>query len=118
MSDRPHILVVEDEPLVLDALQATLEETYHVTSARTVKEAQTVLQTAHIDVALVDHILPDGRGDDVAVLAEKTGAAVIKMTGYSEESLGLVASGRPHLLKPFALQMLLSTVEYALEHHQ
>jgi DNA-binding response OmpR family regulator len=114
MAGHFHVLVVEDDPLVLDVLQETLEDRYRVSSARTVQEAQTVLRTSHIDLALIDHTLPDGRGDDVAVFAAKAGTPVIKMSGYPEESLGRVPSARPHLFKPFAMKLLLSTVEDAL----
>jgi CheY-like chemotaxis protein len=118
MGSRFHVLVVEDEPLVLDIIETTLEEEYRVSSARTVGEAHAILQTSHIDVALIDNVLPDGRGDEVAAFAEEVGAIVIKMTGYSPESVDQDTSGRPHLFKPFALNTLLSTVGNALHDHQ
>lgn len=113
-----HVLIVEDEPLVLDVLQTMLETLYHVSSAPTVAEAQAILRTSHIDVALIDSVLPDGRGADVAVLAYNVGAAVIEMTGDPQEHIGLVASGRPHLFKPFRANVLLATVGDALHGHQ
>ena len=114
MAGRFHVLVVEDEPLVLEAIQTTLEEQYRVSSARTVGEAQAILRTSHIDVAIVDNVLPDGRGADVAVLADEVGVWVIEMTGYPQGSVDLDASDRPRLFKPFTLSTLLSTVESAL----
>ena len=114
MASRFHVLVVEDEPLVLDVIQATLEDSYLVSSAGTVEEANAILRTSHIDVALIDNVIPDGRGADVAIVAEEVGVTIIKMTGYSSESVDQDASGRPHLFKPFALNTLLSTVESAL----
>jgi len=118
MASRFHVLVVEDEPLVLDVIQATLEESYRVSSAGTVKEASVILRTSHIDVALIDNVLPDGRGADVAALAEEVGASVIEMTGYSLESVDQDPSGHPHLFKPFRLNALLSTVGDALRDHK
>ena len=47
-------------------------------------------------------------------LLEIVGAAVIEMTGDPQEHIGLVASGRQHLFKPFAANVLLATVEDAL----
>ena len=114
MASRFHVLVVEDEPLVLDVIQATLEDSYRVSSAGTVEEANAILRTSHIDVVLIDNVLPDGRGADVAIVAEEVGVTVIKMTGYSLENVDQDASGRPHLFKPFTLNTLLSTVESAL----
>jgi DNA-binding NtrC family response regulator len=118
MASRFHVLVVEDEPMVLDVILATLEEWYRVSSAGTVEEANAILRTSHIDVVLIDNVLPDGRGADVAVVAEEVGVMVIKMTGYSPESVDQDASGRPHLFKPFRLNALLAAVGSALHDHQ
>jgi DNA-binding response OmpR family regulator len=114
MANGIHILIVEDEPLVLDALQTTLETEYRVSSVRTVFEAHAILRTSHIDVALIDSVLPDGRGAEVTVLAERAGAAVIEMTGYSPEYVGLDARDRQYLFKPFGAHVVLSAVEHAL----
>jgi DNA-binding NtrC family response regulator len=110
MASRFHILVVEDDPLVLDTLQMTLEGMHRVSLARTMEQACAVLRTSHVDVALIDRVLPDGRGSEVAVIAEAAGAAVIEMTGYPPESVGLDARERPYLMKPFQVDVLLSTV--------
>jgi DNA-binding response OmpR family regulator len=83
-----------------------------------VGEANAILRTSHIDLALIDSTLPDGRGADVAALAEEVGVAVIEMTGNSQSSVDVGASGHPHLFKPFALNVLLSTVDNALGDHR
>jgi DNA-binding NtrC family response regulator len=114
MANGIHILIVEDEPLVLDALQTTLETEYRISSVRTVDEARVILRTARIDVALIDSVLPDGRGAEIAILAERAGATVIEMTGYAPEEAALDAIGRRHLFKPFGANVLLSTVGDAL----
>ena len=85
MANGFHVLIVEDEPLVLDALKTTLETEYRVSSVRTIEEAYAILRTSRIDVALIDSVLPDGRGAEVTVRAERAGATVIEMTGYSPE---------------------------------
>jgi DNA-binding NtrC family response regulator len=118
MASRFHVLVVEDEPMVLDVILATLEEWYRVSSAGTVEEANAILRTSHVDVALIDNVLPDGRGGEVAAFAQEAGAAVVKMTGYSQESIGVDTSEHPHLFKPFRLNALLAAVGSALHDHQ
>ena len=60
MANGIHILIVEDEPLVLDVLQTMLETEYRVSSASTVEEAHAILRTSHIDLVLIDAVLPDG----------------------------------------------------------
>ena len=39
MADRAHVLIVEDETLVLETLQEILEADYHVSNVRTVGDA-------------------------------------------------------------------------------
>ena len=65
MANGFHILIVEDEPFALDVLQTMLEAEYHVSSACTVEEAHAILRKSHIDVVLIDAVLPDGRGADL-----------------------------------------------------
>ena len=117
MANGFHILIVEDDPLVLDALRTMLETEYRVSSACTVEEAHAILRTSHIDLALIDTVLPDGR-DVVCRFAEKVGAAIIEMTGDPQEHIGLVASGHQHLFKPFVADVLLATVGDALHGHR
>jgi len=102
MADRLHILIVEDEPLGLDALHSMLEADYNVSSVRTVGDACACLRTSHIDVVLVDWQLPDGRGDAVAECAEKCSVPIITMSGYPYGMNGR----RPHLMKPFGADAL------------
>ena len=118
MASQFRVLIVEDEPLVADVLQATLDSEYHVSSVNTVKEALAFLHTSHADVVLLDTVLPDGRGNEVASFAEKLGVAVIHMSGYPEEMGDMQRSGRPHLFKPFKAEVLLSTIRDSLASHE
>ena len=81
-----HILIIEHESSYFDVLQTMLERDYQVTSARTVVEAQAIVQTSRVDVALVGSVLPEGQGADFAALAQKLGAAVIEMRSPEEPS--------------------------------
>ncbi|HEY2618514.1 MAG TPA: response regulator [Acetobacteraceae bacterium] len=110
MASRFHILIVEDEQLIVEVLNGTLEFEYHVSSAATVRDALAFLRTSRVDVVLLDSILPDGCGVEVARAAEAVGAAVIEMSGYPEVMEGLQRSGRPHLCKPFGQDLLLATI--------
>ena len=118
MASRFHILIVEDEPLVVEVLQATLETEYRVSSVHTVGEALAFLRTAHVDAVLLDNVLPDGRGTEVACFADKVGTAVIEMSGYPEVMDGMQRSNRPHLFKPFKAEVLLSTIGNSLGRHE
>jgi DNA-binding NtrC family response regulator len=115
MTSRYHILIVDDETLVVEILLASLEEKYRVISANNVGEAHAFLTTTHVDLALVDGILSDGRGSDVAAFATTLGVPVVVMSGYPPEMIEVEQSDCPHLLKPFKVDTLLSTVEEILE---
>jgi len=115
MARRFHILVVEDDPLVAETLQTTLESEYRVSCAYSVAEARAFLATAHLDVLLVDHILPDGRSDEIANFAETIGTPVVEMTGYPADFAGPEQCQRPRLHKPFGAMALFSTLEGILK---
>jgi CheY-like chemotaxis protein len=114
MPSRFHVLIVDDEPLIVEVLQETLDLEYQVGSVNTVGQALAFLQTAHVDVVLVDKVLPDGSGAEVARVAETFGAAVIEMSGYPQDVDDRQRSQRFYLCKPFGPGAVLSAVESAL----
>jgi DNA-binding response OmpR family regulator len=115
MANRAHILLVEDELLVLETLQEILEADYRVSSVRTVSEACACLLTSHIDVAIVDWQLPDGSGDAVAVVAAQYGVPIIAMSGYPDDMNYLEQRRRPYLMKPFGACALEETLRAVLD---
>jgi DNA-binding response OmpR family regulator len=117
MPNRFHVLIVEDEPLIVEVLQGTLEQEYRVSSANTVGQALAFLRTAHTDVVLVDSALPDGCGAEVARTAETFGVAVIEMSGYPQDMDDPERSQRLDLYKPFGPNVLLSARENALHNN-
>ena len=117
MPSRLHVLIVEDEPLIVEVLQGALELEYRVSSASTAGQALAFLRTSHVDVVLVDSVLPDGRGAEVARVAETFGAAVIAMSGYPQDMDDLQRSQRLYLCKPFGPGALLSAIESALRNN-
>jgi two-component system, OmpR family, catabolic regulation response regulator CreB len=118
MADRIHILIVEDDPFIVDVIVASLESEYRVSSVDTVGTALAFLRTSHVDIVLVDTGLPDGRGTEVACFASTLGAAVIEMSGYPQVIDNLERSERLYLLKPFGVQALLSAIKDALHKAQ
>ena len=76
-----------------------MEWAYRVSRVNTVGEALSVLQTCHVDVVLVDSVLPDGRGIDVAGFASRAGTAAVSMTGHPEEMADLERGTQWHLFK-------------------
>jgi len=92
-----------------------LESEYRVSCANSVGEARAFLQTAHFDAVLIDNILPDGRGDGIANIAQILGTPVVEMTGYPIEMTSLERCSHPYLMKPFGVARLLSTIESVLK---
>ena len=61
------VLVVDDEPHILRALKASLRGAgYEVDTADTAEGALTAAALAPPDAVILDLVLPDGRGTDVA----------------------------------------------------
>ena len=113
LDDHPHLLIVEDEYSIIEVLVVALESSYLVSSVSKVGDAIAILRTTHIDLALIDHVLPDGRGSEVANVAEELGVAVVEMSGHPKSRSALEESRHLRLFKPFGLQELLSTLELA-----
>ena len=114
MDDHPHLLIVEDDHSIIEVLLIALETSYRVSTASKVADAIAILRTSHIDLALIDHLLPDGRGSEVADVAATLDVAVIQMSGHPKSSYALEQSRHSRLFKPFRLEELLSTLELAL----
>lgn len=103
------VLVVDDDPLVLSATAAMLEDLdFVVTEASSGAEALKLLESgAGIDVVLTDQAMPGMTGVQLAaiVLERWPSLPVILGTGYAE----LPAEARPDMVrlgKPFSRDML------------
>lgn len=113
------ILIVEDEALIARSCSTYLARSGHETVvAPTLSAAREVLRGGHIDVMVLDVVLPDGNG--LELLTEKELAVpVIVMTGHILPELAHpVGSGRVFAVldKPFRNEELARQVNAALEH--
>jgi two-component system OmpR family response regulator len=112
MPDRHHVVVVEDEPSVSAMLQEALEHEggHRVTCVRSEHAARGALELDPPEVMLVDAVLPNGSGLDLARDVIDHCAIVILMTGYPDVMGDLEHAGCPFLHKPFRVGELLSTI--------
>jgi DNA-binding NtrC family response regulator len=108
------ILVVEDDPLVSEVIAAALDDRYRTTVVETATEATEVLRRGGVRVMLLDCTLPGGISDELIPEADRTGAAVILMSGDPGRMAKLTDQPRPFVLKPFSLAGLIDTVETVL----
>ena len=102
-----HILIVENEPGLHEAIRAALErDGFHVTFASRKAPAIKLLSSLMIDLVVVDIGLPDGLGTDVARHAASLGIPSILMTGHPQHMTDLDLRGVSYVAKPFRPEQL------------
>jgi CheY-like chemotaxis protein len=116
-SRRLSVLVVDDDPLVLESTAAMLEDLGHaVVEARSGEEALTLLRrTRTVDLVVTDYAMPGMTGLQLAdaVAAERPGMVILLSTGYAELP-SEARSDLPRLSKPFDQAALAKAIEAAL----
>jgi two-component system KDP operon response regulator KdpE len=113
------VLVVDDEPQFLRALQTNLRGAgYEVTTAVTAGEALSSAALQPPEAIILDLLLPDGRGTDVcAELRRWTDAPIILVSAVGDEAekiAALDAGADDYVTKPFAIGELLARLRAAL----
>jgi response regulator RpfG family c-di-GMP phosphodiesterase len=87
MSDRPILLIVDDEERILSALRRSLRrEGYTILTAQTPSEVIKLLDEYPVDIVLTDHKMPGTSGLEVLAEAAKRRpkAARMMITGWPE----------------------------------
>ncbi|MCX6895317.1 MAG: ATP-binding protein, partial [Verrucomicrobia bacterium] len=113
------ILIVEDEPVLLDLAQLILKEQgYTILTARSGVEAVQVWQRehAHIDLLLTDMVMPEGMsGKDLAarLRQQRRELKVVYVSGYSVDEVD--EKDIVFLQKPYTRASLAKTVRDCLD---
>jgi len=113
------IMVVDDEPLVCEAVKMLLEfEGHDVCMAGNAAEALALFEQARFDVVITDYKMPGMTGDELAleVKARRPGQPVIMLTAHAEmlKTKTVPLSGVDHLVsKPFQLADLRAAIQMA-----
>ena len=113
MTEQGAILVVEDDPLVSEVVSLALGDSYAVVMVETARQALDRLRQGGIRLMLLDCTLPGGIDASLIPEADRSGAAVILMSGDPGRMRKLVDQPRLFILKPFTLSGLLETVDAA-----
>ena len=101
-----HVLIVDDEPVILQILKAVFEEEpYRLTAVGTGREALAVIAEDPVDLVLTDKNLPDVNGLDILRAAKQRDVLteVIVITGYGSLETALQAleyDAYDYVLKP------------------
>lgn len=109
------VLIVDDDPDILDLLDATLCGDYTLVRASCGKEAIEQARAESPDLIVMDYNMPDMQGVDVTRTLRKDqrflNTSILMLTGKGEvedKVRGLEAGVDDYMLKPFAPQELLA----------
>ncbi len=118
---QPKVLVIDDEPDLLELLELTLSRMgLDTTRAENVADAIRLLDREPFDLCLTDMRLPDGEGLRVVEHINQKGldvpVAVITAYGSAENAVAALKAGAfDYLAKPVALEQLRALVKQALK---
>src|SRR6476660_1042620 len=119
LTQKPTVLVIDDEAGPRDALKVILRPFFNIQSAESAQAAIDVLNQQPIDLITLDQKLPDRQGLDLLqeIKHDHADLEVIIITGYG--SLKSAMEGIRHgaagyLLKPFNVTELLSLINQTL----
>lgn len=112
---KPRILVVEDEEAISEPLAEYLvRDGFDAEVARTLAEAHVAFERQTPDLVLLDVMLPDGDGRDLARDIRKTSdLPIIMLTARGEEIdrvLGLELGADDYVVKPFSARELAARI--------
>jgi len=115
----PTILVVDDEPKIVQLARDYLERAGHVVlAAADGASALTAARSARPDLIVLDLGLPGGDGLDVTrLLRHESNVPIIMLTARAEESdklVGLELGADDYLVKPFSPKELVARVRAVL----
>jgi response regulator RpfG family c-di-GMP phosphodiesterase len=122
ISGRPKLLVVDDEPAVLNALSELLSDRYEVLTSQTADEALQVLEQNVLIAALIsDQRMPSKTGADLLIEVSSIAPLIPKIliTAYTdvEDVVRLINEGQIHryIQKPWDSRKLKTTISEAVE---
>lgn len=114
------ILVVEDDPAILQGLQELLTtEHFHVLTASTGMQGLMLGKKENLDLIILDLGLPDVNGEDVCKQLREAGVPtpLLMLTSKSQEMdkvLGLEMGADDYMTKPFSVRELLARIHAIL----
>ena len=116
---KPRILVVEDERAISEPLAAHLErEGFDPQVAASISEADDAVQRQRPDLMLLDVMLPDGDGRDLARrIRLDSDLPIIMLTARGEEVdriVGLEIGADDYVVKPFSARELTARIRSIL----
>lgn len=120
-TQKPSVLIIDDDQLSVDALRRALKREFEVFVATNTKDAENILRYEYVQVVMSDHRMPDETG--VAFLtrvrAEWPNVIRILISGYSNHSdtvQGINEAGIfQYIEKPWNPERVILTLKNAVE---
>ncbi|WP_259312354.1 response regulator transcription factor [Capillimicrobium parvum] len=119
-TDSPRVLVVDDEPNIVDVISMALRfQGFEVAAAHTGGEAIAQVSAFRPDLLLLDVMLPDMEGFDVArrLGSQRSTVPIIFLTARDateDKVRGLTTGGDDYVTKPFSLEELVARIRTVL----
>src|SRR5712671_7522217 len=122
-SARPHVLAVDDDPVIREAISDYLGQyDFRITAVADGRAMQAVLAHDVVDLVVLDLKLRDEDGMALASrLREDSAIPIIMLTGRREEAdrvMGLELAADDYLTKPFSPRELLARIRAVLRRRQ
>ncbi len=121
-TDKPTVLVVDDEPMITTILAAVLRKAgYLVLAATGAREAFELCQKneSQVALAIVDYIMPEQNGADLAASLQQLhpDMRIVMMSGYTGADMKMSEvpfAVHGFLQKPFKVEAAVAVVQKAL----
>jgi len=111
------ILIIDDNPDILDLLEVTLQDEFELIKASSGNETLEKLKITKPDLLVLDYVLPDITGPDICKIIRKdpllSNIPVLMLTGKGEvedKVDGLEAGADDYMLKPFNPKELIARI--------
>ena len=117
MTEKPRIILVDDDETIRDTVSTALEENgYAVDTVKNGKDAITASKTKFYNLALIDIKLPDMEGVELLTAMKDTTPKMVKIivTGYPslENAIKAVNQGADgYIVKPFKNEELFDMIQ-------
>ena len=118
--ERLRVLVVDDEPGIVEVISMALRHHgFGVQTAGTGREALNLVRRWHPNVMVLDVMLPDMEGFEVArrLAAEHAGVPILFLSARdatTDKVRGLTSGGDDYVTKPFSLEELIARLRNIL----
>ena len=123
MTEKSHILIVDDNPEIREIIQVLLEgEGFEIKEARDGKTALDLARSIDFDLIILDIMMPGKNGYQTCIEIRKNSNAPILFlsarTKDSDKTLGFSSGGDDYLAKPFSYNELISRSKALIRRYQ